>query len=82
MPQEYDGEELIVDWTLLLGEETLVGSKHGPARLGFAVLHQFLKRSKTRRLEVCEHDIDHLSHVRGEGSSESRKALLLDRLAC
>jgi hypothetical protein len=44
MPQEHDGEDLIVDWTLFPGEETLVGSKRGPARLGFAVLLQFFQR--------------------------------------
>ena len=44
MPQEYDGEDLVVDWTLLPGEETLVGSKRGPARLGFAVLLKFFQR--------------------------------------
>ena len=38
MPQEYDGEELMVYWTLLPAEEVLVSSKRGPARLGFAVL--------------------------------------------
>ena len=45
MPQEHDGEDLIVDWTLLPGEETLVGSKRGPARLGFAVLLKFFQRA-------------------------------------
>ena len=44
MPQAHDGEDLIVDWTLLPGEETLVGSKRGPARLGFAVLLKFFQR--------------------------------------
>jgi hypothetical protein len=44
MPQEHDGEDLIVDWTLLPGEETLVGSKRGPAWLGFAVLLKFFQR--------------------------------------
>jgi hypothetical protein len=44
MPQEHDGEDLIVDWTLLPGEATLVGSKRGPARLGFAVLLKFFQR--------------------------------------
>jgi Domain of unknown function (DUF4158) len=43
MPQEYGGEELLVDWTLLPAEEVLVGSKRGPARLGFAVLLKFLQ---------------------------------------
>ena len=44
MPQEYDGEALMVDWTLLPAEEVLVGSKRGPARLGFAVLLKFFQR--------------------------------------
>jgi hypothetical protein len=44
MPQEYDGEELIVYWTLLPAEEVVVGSKRGPARLGFAVLLKFFQR--------------------------------------
>ena len=43
MPQEYGGEELLVDWTLLPAEEVLVGSKRGPARLGFAVLLKFFQ---------------------------------------
>jgi hypothetical protein len=44
MPQAHDGEDLIVDWTLLPGEETLISSKRGPARLGFAVLLKFFQR--------------------------------------
>src|SRR2546430_2182562 len=44
MPQEYAGEDLIVDWTLLPAEEGLVGNKRGPARLGFAVLLKFFQR--------------------------------------
>ena len=43
MPQEYGGEELLVDWTLFPAEEVLVGSKRGPARLGFAVLLKFFQ---------------------------------------
>ena len=50
MPQEHDGEALIVDWTLLPGEETLVSSKRGPARLGFARLVKKLKRLTAREL--------------------------------
>jgi hypothetical protein len=44
MPQAYDGEELIVDWTLLPAEAVLVSSKRRPARLGFAVLLKFFQR--------------------------------------
>src|SRR5919112_123224 len=44
MPQAYDGEELIVDWTLLPAEAILVGGKRGAARLGFAVLLKFFQR--------------------------------------
>jgi TnpA family transposase len=44
MPQEYAGEDLIVDWTLLPTEAGLVGNKRGPARLGFAVLLKFFQR--------------------------------------
>jgi Domain of unknown function (DUF4158) len=44
MPQEDDGEELMVYWTLLPTEAVLVGSKRGPARLGFAVLLKFFQR--------------------------------------
>lgn len=44
MPQEYAGEDLIVDWTLLPTEEAVVDNKRGPARLGFAVLLTFFQR--------------------------------------
>jgi hypothetical protein len=44
MPQADDGEELMVDWTLLPAEAILVGSKRGPARLGFAVLLKCFQR--------------------------------------
>jgi TnpA family transposase len=44
MAQEYDGEELVVYWTLLPAEAALVGGKRGPARLGFAVLLKFFQR--------------------------------------
>ena len=38
MKREWQTEELIEHWTLLPGEWPLVGNKHGPTRLGFAVL--------------------------------------------
>ena len=44
MAQEYDGEELMVDWTLLPAEAAWSSSKRGPARLGFAVLLKFFQR--------------------------------------
>jgi hypothetical protein len=44
MPQAHDGEDLIVDWTLLPAEAILVGGKRGPARLGFAVLLKCFQR--------------------------------------
>src|SRR5437879_2352517 len=44
MAQEYDGEELVVYWTLLPAEAALVGGKRGPARLGFEVLSKFVRR--------------------------------------
>ena len=43
MLQAYDGEELIVDWTLLPAEAILVSGKRGPARLGFAILLKFFQ---------------------------------------
>lgn len=38
MKREWQAEELMEQWTLLPGEWHLVGNKHGPPRLGFAVL--------------------------------------------
>ncbi|RPJ31640.1 MAG: DUF4158 domain-containing protein [Planctomycetaceae bacterium] len=38
MTREWQTEELIEHWALLPGEWPLVGNKHGPTRLGFAVL--------------------------------------------
>jgi len=38
MKREWQAEELLAQWTLLPGDWPLVGNKHGPTRLGFAVL--------------------------------------------
>ena len=64
MPQEYDGEELMVYWTLLPAEEVLVSSKRGPARLGFAVLLKFFQREgrfPQRPQEVSPTAVAHLA---------------------
>ena len=38
MKREWYPDELIEHWTILPGERKLIGNKHGPTRLGFAVL--------------------------------------------
>jgi hypothetical protein len=38
MKRAWQAEELLAQWTLLPGDWPLVGNKHGPTRLGFAVL--------------------------------------------
>lgn len=64
MAQEYDGEELVVYWTLLPAEAALVGGKRGPARLGFAVLPKFFQREgrfPQRSQDVSPAAIAHLA---------------------
>ena len=64
MAQEYDGEELVVYWTLLPAEAALVGGKRGPARLGFAVLLKFFQREgrfPQRSQDVSPAAIAHLA---------------------
>src|SRR2546430_1948195 len=64
MAQEYDGEELVVYWTLLPAEAALVGGKRGPARLGFAVLLKFFQREgrfPQRSQDVSPTAIAHLA---------------------
>jgi hypothetical protein len=43
MTREWLTEELLAQWTLLPGDWPLVGNKHGPTRLGFAVLPKFFQ---------------------------------------
>ena len=43
MTREWQVEELLAQWTLLPGDWPLVGNKHGPTRLGFAVLLKFFQ---------------------------------------
>ena len=43
MKREWHPDELIEHWTILPGERTLIGNKHGPTRLGFAVLLKFFQ---------------------------------------
>lgn len=38
MKRQWTPEELIAQWTLLPRDLTLLANKHGPTRLGFAVL--------------------------------------------
>lgn len=43
MTREWQADELLAQWTLLPGDWPLVGNKHGPTRLGFAVLLKFFQ---------------------------------------
>jgi Domain of unknown function (DUF4158) len=43
MTRGWQAEELLAQWTLLPGDWPLVGNKHGPTRLGFAVLLKFFQ---------------------------------------
>jgi hypothetical protein len=43
MKREWHPDELVEHWTILPGEQKLVGNKYGPTRLGFAVLLKFFQ---------------------------------------
>ena len=43
MKREWHPDELVEHWTILPGEQKLVGNKYGPGRLGFAVLLKFFQ---------------------------------------
>lgn len=75
MAQESDGEELVVYWTLSPTETTLVESKRGPARLGFAVLLKFFQREgrfPQRTQDVSPAAIAHLAAQVGVPAAQWR----------
>jgi len=43
MKREWHPDELVEHWTILPGDRQLIGNKHGPTRLGFAVLLKFFQ---------------------------------------
>ncbi len=68
MRREWNADELAEHWSLRPEEKELLGSKHGPSRLGFAVLLKFFQqegRFPRQRQEIPPAIVKYLARQAG-----------------